>query len=43
MADYSKGKTIFVIVDTSPTRLGWVINQEDSEGNWYAVRFGAKV
>ena len=30
-------------MDTSPTGIGWVIDQEDSEGNRYAVRFGAKV
>ena len=42
-ADYSEGKTIFVTVDTSPTGIGWVINQEDFEGNRYAIRFGAKV
>jgi hypothetical protein len=30
-------------VDTSPTRIGWVINQEDEHGNRYAVWFGAKV
>jgi hypothetical protein len=41
--DYSEGKTIFVTVDTSPTRIGWVINQEDSEGNQYANCFGAKL
>ena len=28
-ADYSEGKPIFVTVDTSPTGIGWVINQED--------------
>ena len=42
-ADYTGGKPIFVTVDTSPTGIGWVINQEDEDGNRYAVRFGAKV
>ena len=42
-ADYSEGKCIFVMLDTSQTGRGWVINQEDSEGNRYTVRFGAKV
>jgi hypothetical protein len=32
-----------VTVDTSPTGIGWVINQEDFQGNRYAIRFGAKV
>ena len=42
-ADYSEGKCIFVTVDTTPTVIGWVINQEDSEGNRYVVCFGAKL
>ena len=37
------GKPIFVTVDTSPTGIGWVINQEDDDNNRYAIRFGAKV
>ena len=32
-----------MIVDTSPTGIGWVINQEDEDCNRYAIRFGAKV
>ena len=42
-ADYAEGKPIYVTVDTSPTGIGWVINQEDMEKNRYAIRFGAKV
>ena len=42
-ATYEEGKPIFVTVDTSPIGIGWVINQEDSEGNRFAIRFGAKV
>ena len=42
-ADYSDGKPIFVTVDTNPTGIGWVINQEDKDCNRYAIRFGAKV
>jgi hypothetical protein len=42
-ADYTEEKPIFVTVDTSPTGIGWVINQEDEDGNRYAVQFGAKV
>ena len=30
-------------VDTSPIGIGWVINQEDSKGKRYAIRFGGKV
>ena len=42
-ANYSDGKPIFVTVDTSPTKIRWVINQEDKDCNLYAIRFGAKV
>ena len=38
-----EGEPIYVTVDTSPTGIGWVINQEDMEKNRYAIRFGAKV
>ena len=34
---------IIVTVDTSPTGIGWVINQADPEGSRYPIRFGAKV
>ena len=34
---------IIVTIDTSPTGIGWVINQEDAEGNRHPIRFGAKV
>ena len=34
---------IIVTVDTSPTGIGWVINQADSDGARYPIRFGAKV
>jgi hypothetical protein len=42
-ANYSRGKPIFVIVDTSTTGIRWVINEEDQDDNRYAIRFGAKV
>jgi hypothetical protein len=42
-ANYAGGKPIFVTVDTSPTGIGWVINQEDEDDNRYAIRFRAKV
>ena len=41
--EYTDGTLIYVTVDTSPTGIGWVINQEDKEKNRYAIRFGAKV
>lgn len=41
--DYSNTKPTFVTVDTSPTGIGWVINQEDEDKNQYAIRFRAKV
>ena len=36
-------RPIRVTVDTSPTEIGWVVNQEDAKGDRYAIRFGAKV
>ena len=32
-----------MIVDTSLTGIGWVINQEDENGTRFPIRFGAKV
>jgi hypothetical protein len=40
---YGKGVPIYVTVDTSPTGIGWVINQEDENGARFPIRFGAKV
>ena len=34
---------IIVTVDTSPTGIGRVINQVDSDGSRYPIQFGAKV
>ena len=42
-ADYTEGKLIYVTVDTSGTRIGWVIYQEGEDSPHYAIRFGAKV
>ena len=39
----SYDRPIIVTVDTSPTGIGWVINQADSDGARYPLRFGAKV
>jgi hypothetical protein len=40
---YVKGVPIYVTVNTSPTRIEWVINQEDENGARFPIRFGAKV
>ena len=42
-AAYEKGTPIYVTVDTSPTGIGWVVNQEDEDGIRFPIRFGAKV
>ena len=39
----SYDRPIIVTIDTSPTGIGWVINQADSDGSRYPIRFGAKV
>ena len=36
-------RPIIVTADTSPTGIGWLINQADSDGALYLIRFGAKV
>jgi hypothetical protein len=40
---YGNGVPIFVIVDTSPTGIGWVINQEDEDSERFPIRFSVKV
>jgi hypothetical protein len=40
---YGKGVPIYVTIDTSPTGIRWVINQEDDNGTRFPIRFGAKV
>ena len=42
-AVYKEGTRIYVTVDTSPTGIGWVINQEGEDSIRYVIRFGAKV
>ena len=42
-AVYGKDTPIYVTIDTSPNRIGWVINQEDDNGARFPIRFGAKV
>jgi hypothetical protein len=40
---YGNGVPIYVTVDTSPTGIGWVINQEGEDGERFPIRFGVKV
>ena len=40
---YGREVPIYVTVDTSPTGIGWVINQDDENGMRLPIRFGAKV
>ena len=40
---YGKESLIYVTVDTSPTGIGWVINQEDEGSTRFAIQFRAKV
>ena len=42
-AVYERDIPVYVMVDTSPTRIGWVINQVDAGGTRFPMRFGAKV
>ena len=42
-AIYTKGTPIYITVDTSPTGIRWVVNQEDEDGMRFPIRFGAKV
>ena len=32
---------IYVAIDMSPTRIGWVINQEGKDGAHHAIKFAA--
>jgi hypothetical protein len=40
---YRRGVPVYVTLDTSPTKIGWVINQEDVNGERFPIRFGSKV
>ena len=42
-AVYRNDTPIYITVDTSPTGIGWVVNQEDEDGMRFPIRFGAKV
>ena len=41
--EYTEGKPIYITVDTSPTGIRWVINQEGEDSARYAIQFRAKV
>ena len=42
-AVYEKGTPMYRKIDTSPTGIGWVVNQEDEDGMRFPIRFSAKV
>ena len=42
-AEYTPRTPIYITVDTSPTGIGWVVNQEGEDGTRFPIRFGAKV
>ena len=42
-AVFGKEVPIYITVDTSPTEIGWVVNQEDASGTRFPIRFGVKV
>jgi hypothetical protein len=39
---YRNGVPIFITMDTSPTRIGWVISQEGEDGERFPVQFGTR-
>ena len=42
-AVYEKGNRVYITVYTSPTGIGWVVNQKDEDSIRFPIRFGAKV
>jgi hypothetical protein len=40
---YGRNVSVYTTVDTSPIGIGWVVNQEDENGERFPIRFGAKV
>ena len=42
-AVYKQDTAVYITMDTSPTGIGWVINQEDENDVGFPIRFGAKV
>ena len=42
-AEYAPSTPVYITVDTSPTEIGWVVNQEVEDDTCFPIRFGAKV
>ena len=40
-AEYALRTPVYITVDTSPTEIGWVVNQEGEDGTCFPIRFGA--
>ena len=40
---YKQDTPVYIMVDTSPTGIGWVVNQEDENDPRFPIRFGTKV
>jgi hypothetical protein len=41
--EYDFGKPVIVTIEISSIAIGWVVDQDDVDGRWFAVRFGAKI
>jgi hypothetical protein len=41
--EYDSGRSVIVIVDTSPIIIGWAVGQDDINGKRFAIRFGARI
>ena len=41
--EYTPRNPVYITVDTSPTGMGWVVNQEDKDGTCFPIRFGEKI
>ena len=42
-AVYKLDTLVYITMDTSPTGIGWVVNQEDDNDARFPIRFSAKV
>jgi hypothetical protein len=40
---YGRNVPVYVTMDTSPTGIGWVVNQEDENSERFPIRLGAKM
>ena len=41
--EYNSRRLVIVTVDISPIAIGWVVGQDDEEGNRFAICFGARI